>query len=236
MGGSHQSSVERVTSLPKDSAASRAGLFLLLTAAATVVMVYARVSADADQPTLLESLRAIAANKSMYSVSGAARLISGITLIAGAWFLWRTWIIQGRFGTSLVPAVFAASGAFTAVSGACALALASVASNAAALGTVDASTEIVAHIRWLTGKIGFAVAGLALVAEAQRQWKAGGAIGRIAPASVAIGIAMQLIWVDAATIMHRISGVAFFVWLVLIGVMLVTGRAERHFAARRDSS
>ena len=236
MGGSHQSSVESVTSLHKDSAASRAGLFLLLTAAATVVMVYARVSADADQPTLLESLRAIAANKSMYSVSGAARLISGITLIAGAWFLWRTWIIRERFGTPLVPAVFAASGAFTAVSGVCALALVSAASNAAVLGTVDASTETVAYIRWVTGKIGFAVAGLALVAAAQRQWKAGGAIRRIAPASAVIGIAMQLIWVDAATIMHRISGVAFFVWLVVIGVMLVTGRVERHFAARRDSS
>ena len=235
MGGSHQSSVESVKSLPRDSAATKAGLFLLLTAAATVVMVYARVSADADQPTLLESLRAIAANKSMYSVSGAARLVSGITLIAGAWFLWRTWIIREGFGTPLVPALFAVSGAFTAVSGACALALASAAPNAAVLGTVDASTETVAYIRWLTGKIGFAVAGLALLAAAQRQWKAGGVIRGIAPVSAVIGIAMQLIWVDAATIMHRISGVAFFMWLVVIGVMLVTGRVERHFAAKRDS-
>lgn len=235
MGGSRQSSVERATSLTRDSAATRAGIFLLLTAVATVVMVYARVSADADQSTLLESLRAIAANKSMYSVSGAARLISGITLIAGAWFLWRTWVIRERFGTPVVPALFAASGAFTAVSGACALALASAASDAAAPGTVDAATETVAYIRWLTGKIGFAVAGLALLAAAHRQWKAG-AIRRIAPPSAVIGIAMQLIWVDAATIMHRISGVAFFVWLVVIGVMLVTGRVERHFAARRDSS
>lgn len=236
MGGSYQSSVESATSLPKDSSARRAGLFLLLTAAATVVMVYARVSADADQPTLLESLRAIAANKSMYSLSGAARLISGITLIIGTWFLWRTWVIREGFGTPLVPALFAASGAFTAVSGVCALVLASAASDAAALGTVDASTETVEYIRWLTGKIGFAIAGLALLAAAQRQWKAGGAIRRIAPASAVIGIAMQLIWVDAATIMHRISGVAFFVWLVVIGVMLVTGRVERHFAAKRDSS
>ena len=82
--------METPTGQPKDSAARRAGLFLLLTAAATVVMVYARVSADADQPTLLESLRAIAASKAMYSLSGAARFISGVTLIAGAWFLLRT--------------------------------------------------------------------------------------------------------------------------------------------------
>ena len=35
----------------------------------------------------MESLRAIATNKAMYSLSGAARLISGITLMAGALYL-----------------------------------------------------------------------------------------------------------------------------------------------------
>ena len=197
-------------------------------------MVYARVAADADQSTLLESMRAIAANKAMYSLSGAARLISGITLIAGAWFLLRTWIIREGFGTPVVPYLFVVSGAFTAVSGGCALALAASATET--LGSVDSSTETVALLRWFTGKVGFAASGLALLAAAQRQWKAGSEIRRIAPASALIGIAMQLIWVDAATIMHRISGVAFFVWLVVIGVMLVSGRVERHFSSIRDSS
>lgn len=220
----------------KDSAARRAGLLLLLAAAATIVMVYARVAADADQPTLLESLRAVAASKAMYSMSGLARAISGIALIAGALFLLKTWVIREGFGTRMVPYLLAASGGFTAVSGACALALAADASNAAAVGSVDASTEAIATLRWLSGKIGFALAGLGLVAAAQRQWKAGGVIRRIAPASALIGIAMQFIWVDAATIAHRISGVAFFIWLLLIGVMLLTGRVERHFAAMRGSS
>ena len=185
---------------PRDPAARRAGLLLLLTAAATVVMVCARVSADADQPDLLESIRAIAANKAMYSVSGAARLISGLTLIAGAWFLWRTWIVRERFGTPIVPLLLAVSGAFTAVSGVCAIALAAsapAASEIAALSVVDASTETIASVRSVTGKMGFAAAGLALLAAAQRQWTAGGAIRRIAPGSVALGIAMQFIWVDA---------------------------------------
>lgn len=197
-------------------------------------MVYARVSADADQDSLLESLRAIAANKAMYSVSGAARLISAITLIAGALSLLKTWIIREGFETRFVPYLLAMSGAFTAVSGVCALVLALSTAATDTLSAVDASTETIATLRWLTGKIGFAAAGLALVVAAQRQWKAGGPIRRIAPASVVIGIAMQLIWVDAATIMHRISGVAFFVWLVVIGAMLLTGRVERHFAAMRD--
>lgn len=228
---SSQQPTESEQGHPKDSSARRAGIFLLLTAAATVVMVYARVAADADQDTLLESLHSIAANKTMYSLSGVARLVSGITLVAGALFLLKTWIVKEGFGTRLVPLLFTASGVFTAVSGACALALASYATET--LGAVDPSTETVALLRWFTGKVGFAAAGLALVAAAQRQWKAGGAIRRIAPASALIGIAMQLIWVDAATIVHRVSGVAFFLWLLLIGLMLVTGRVERHFAARR---
>ncbi|MYE32467.1 MAG: hypothetical protein F4X80_07445 [Chloroflexi bacterium] len=203
------------------------------------MMVFARVAADADEPDLVETLRAIAANKAMYSVSGAARLISGLTLIAGAWFLWRTWVVRERFGTPAVPVLFAVSGACTAVSGLCAIALAvaaPAASESAAVSVVDASTEAVASVRWVAGKAGFAVAGLALLAAAQRQWKAGGAIRRIAPGSVALGITMQFIWLDAATIVHRISGVGFVLWLIAIALMLLTGRVERHFAAARDSS
>ena len=222
--------------LRKESAARNAGLLLLLAAAATIVMVYARVAADADQPTLLESLRAVAASKAMYSMSGLARAISGIALVAGALFLLKTWVIRAGFGTRMVPYLLAASGGFTTVSGVCALVLVADASNAAAVGSVGASTEAIATLRWLSGKIGFALAGLGLVAAAQRQWKAGGVIRRIAPASATIGIAMQFIWVDAATIVHRISGVAFFVWLLAIGAMLLTGRVERHFAAMRSPS
>ena len=81
---------------PKDRAARNAGIFLLLTAAVTVVMVLARVSSDTDQPTLAESLRAIADNTAIYSVAGTARLLSGLTLIIASWYLLRTWIVRER--------------------------------------------------------------------------------------------------------------------------------------------
>ena len=238
MDRSHQSA-ESVAGRPRDYAIRRAGLFLLLTATATVAMVYARVSADADQPTLLESMHAIAANKGWYNAAAIARLLSGLTLVAGASFLWKTWIVRERFGTPAVPYLLAASGAATAASGICALLLAVAAPGAlevAALNAVDSSTEAVALLRWVTGKLGFGAAGLALLAAAHRQWKAGGLIRRIAPASALIGIGMQLIWVDSATIMHRITGVAFVVWIVAIGVMLLTGMVERHFSMMRESS
>ena len=232
MNGSRRT-VSSTAAALRDSAASRAGLLLMLTAAANAIMVYARLTADADQSTLLESMRAIAANKAMYSLGGAARLVSGITLIAGAWFLLRTWVVRERFGTPVMPYLFLVSGAFTVVSGVCALTLAAFAVSG--LETVDTSAQTVSYLRWVTGKIGFSAAGLALVAAALRQWKAGSAVGSIAPASAVIGIAMQLIWVDAATILHRISGAAFFVWLIVIGAMLVSGRVERHFSSMRNS-
>ena len=77
-----------------DRSARTAGILLILTAAATVAAVAGRVAADADQPTLSESMAAIALDRWLYLAGGAARLVSGITLIAAAWLLLRTWIIR----------------------------------------------------------------------------------------------------------------------------------------------
>lgn len=40
---------------------------------------------------------------------------------------------------------------------------------------------------------------------------------------------MQLIWADATIGAHYITGPAFVLWLVAIGVMLLTGRVEKRF-------
>lgn len=221
-----ESSIER---LP-DFAARRAGLLLILTVAATVVAVIGRVAADADHPTLAESLVAISASKGLYGIGGGARLISGVTLIAGAWFLLRTWIIRERLGTPLVPLLFIVSGLFTAVSGAGAVALAAFAPD------VSPAMEAAAALRELTGKAGFAAAGLALIVAARYQWKVGATLKRIAPVTAVIGIALQLIWIDAIIMLHTVTGAVFLVWLVVIGTMLFTGRVERHFVALLASS
>ena len=115
---SPQLPTKNVTNMSPDSAARKAGMLLLLTAAASAVSVVARVSANADYPTLAESLAAISESRGLYGLGGAARLVSGLTLIGGAWFLSRTWIIRERLGTPLVPVLFGASGALTVVSGA----------------------------------------------------------------------------------------------------------------------
>ncbi len=216
----------------RDAYARTAGRLLLLTAAVTVVMVIARVAADADQPTLAESLRAIDDSRSAYATSGVARFASGLTLIVGALALSRTWIIRRRLGTPAVPVLFGISGAFTVVSGAAAVI---IAISSTPTGDIPTLIEALSDVRWLTGKIGFAAAGAALVVASVYQWRVGGHLRRIAPASAVIGLAMQFIWIDSATIMHPIVGVAFFLWLVAIGTMLATGRVEQHFIAKHGA-
>lgn len=212
-------------------------MLLLLTAAASTVSAVARVSADADYPALADSLAAISESRLLYGIGGGARFVSGLTLIGAAVFLSRTWIIRERLGTPLVPVLFGASGALTAVSGACAAAVAISAPSAtdiAALDSTSGSIDTIASLRWITGKIGFAAAGLALIVAARYQWKVCGNLRRISPFSAITGTAMQFIWIDAATNAHPIIGALFFVWLVAIGFMLSTGRVERHFLAVLD--
>ena len=221
----------KVMSRPRDPAARAAGWLLLATAVATVMAVIGRVSANADLATLAESLAAIGAHRGRYGIGGVARLGSGLALLVGAWFLLRTWIMRRRLGSRLVPLLLGISGVATAVSGAGAVVLAIVAPGSpAGLAAVAPATTAVADLRWICGKIGFSLAGLALIAAALRQWRVGGFLRPVAPASALIGGAMQLIWIDAAIVAHRVTGAAFLVWLAVIGVLLVTGRVEQRFA------
>lgn len=210
-----------------DQSARKAGIFLILAALTTVVAVVGRVAADADQPTLAQSISAIAENQLLYGLGGTGRLVSGITLILGAWFLLRTWIIRDKFATAWVPYLFIVSGVFTAISGAAAILLTSADPN-----SIDATIETAATLRWLTGKIGFSAAGAALIVAARYQWMVGGNLKRIAPVSLLLGLAMQLIWVDLGTVTHGVVGTIFFLWLLAIGSMLATGRVERHFVEK----
>ena len=221
-----------------DRSARMGGGLLLLTAAATAVMVFTRVTADADQDTLLESLRAVEENRALYGISGVARLLSGMALFAAAWLLLRTWIIRDRWASPVVPYLFALSSVCTVLSGACAIVIAVYPApeisvvNGVASGEVAEPVEVLGGLRWITGKIAFAAAGLAVIVAARYQWQVGGTLRWIAPGSLIIGVAMQFIWVDSATILHPIIGTAFFLWLLAVGTMLATGRVERHFVAR----
>lgn len=207
-----------------DNAARMAGMALAAAALATAVAVAGRVAADADQPTFAESLAAIANSWQLYAVGGAGRFLSGVALMAAAWALLQTWIIREKRASAVVPILLGVSGAITLASGVCAVALAVVFAP-----DVDGASETVNFARRFAGKLGFAVAGLALIIAARYQWTVGGQLRIVAPFSALAGVAMQFIWVDSATVLHPIIGTAFFIWLLIVGVTLATGRTERLF-------
>lgn len=207
----------------------KTGLMLFLTAVATVVAVVGRVWADADHETLADSLAAIAESRGLYGLGGAGRLLSGGTLIAAGWFLFGSASDNRRASSAVVPLLFAVSGAFTACSGALAVSLAAAPAawmDVAGLeGVALSRQEATVWLRRFAGAVGFAVAGLALLVVAWRQWGAGGALKRIAPASALLGLAIQFVWLDAATVMHIVTGTLFVAWLVAGGRMLLKGGA-----------
>ena len=210
-------------------AARRAGILLVLTAAATVIAVVGRVSAGADQPVLVDSLAAVAGAAWLYGAGGAGRLVSGLTLIAAAWYLPRIDPVAPRPATPVAAGLLSASGACTAASGAYAMLMAVAVRGVAdpgALAAAAVSLEVTARLRPLLGAVGFMLAGWALILVGLRQRRDEGAWRRLAPVTAVLGVAMQLIWIDAATVVHRVTGIVFTLWLVAAGVLLWSARSE----------
>ena len=203
-----------------------AGIFLLLTALATAISVPTRLAADADLPTLEESLVAIGSAKAAYGTGGAARMVGGLTLLAAAIPLWRAMSAYNPVAMGAASAFFIASGMASIVSGASAVALAVTAPTDVPLSelTILPAEETAFAIRWVAGSLGFTLAGLALVALAPVQWRMGGILRVTAAIDAILGIAMLFIWLDAATVVHRITGIAFLIWLIVAGLWLVVPR------------
>ena len=141
-----QSSQEHTLTAPtKGSSGLGAGLFLLITAVATLVAVITRVSANADQPTLAETLTVISENKALYASGGGARFVSGVTLIVAAWFLSKTGAGEKQPSARIAPLIFALSGLFTGISGASAIALTNAAPAPPRRPPRDHSLRPIAH-------------------------------------------------------------------------------------------
>lgn len=227
-----------------------AGVFLLLTALATAISVPARLMVGADdtpftdalaqsktleaavvaQLAMAEKLAAIGSAKSAYAIGGAARLVGGLTLLVVGLALWRSMISVHPVAMAVAAALFVASGIASAISGASAVALSVLASESQrtvvlspGATLVGSSEETLFILRWATGTLGFALVGLALLAIALVQWRMAGILRAAALVEAVLGVAMLFIWIDAATVVHRISGIAFLVLLIVAGLPLATG-------------
>jgi hypothetical protein len=237
-----------------------AGVLLLLTALATAISVPARLAAGADDTpftdalaqrldldavqiarmAVSEKLSAIGSAKAAYGTGGAARLIGGLTLLAASLPLWHLMRAYHPRAMGAAAVLFAASGIASAVSGASAIALTFIApepQSTAVLtdggGLGNSAGNALLIVRWVTGTLGFTLAGLALAALAPVQWRMGGLLQAAAVVEAVLGIAMLFIWLDAATVVHRITGIAFLLWLIAVGLWLVTGRIETGQRASR---
>ena len=213
------------------TAARTAGLLLLLAAIATAVSVLTRLTSSMEPPEGAPVQFTFVLNTGVYAIAGAARILAGVGLLAAAVFLRRTTSAWHRWA-HVAGRMLEASGAVTAVSGACMLALAMEIPQAASgtgpvvvpmVWVIPGWVEPIDAARWITGKAGFTLAGLGLIALGPVQWRMGGLLKVSAVADVIIGVAMLFIWIDAATVMHRVSGIAFLAWLVVSGVWLAVG-------------
>ena len=179
-------------------------------------MVATRVAADVDEPTMAESLRAIPDSRALFSLSTVARLLSGLTLLAAAWYLLRARSSPTSWTTAPVAGLLCLSGVCTTLSGVAAIAMAAGASTS----EQPSFLELAYHARWAMGKVGFSLAGLAHVAGVWPQWAITGSPRFLAVASAVLGAAMLFIWWDAVTVVHRAVGILFLIWLLAVGSTL----------------
>ena len=211
------------------SSVRAAGLLLLLTAAATAVSVMTRLSGSMEPLAGSPIQVPIILDAGQYIIAGAARTVSGLALVAAAVFLKLALRRDQPVAAGIAMTLLELSGAATAISGAAMLALAGglpqSTEGTAPLAAWDMPGWVgaVDGVRWIAGKVGFTLAGLGLIALGPVQWRIGGLLKVSAVADVIIGVAMLFIWVDAATVMHRISGIAFLAWLIVSGVWLTLG-------------
>ena len=211
------------------SAIRISGLLLLLTAIATAVSVMTRLNSSMEPLDGSPIPLPIILDTGQYVIAGAARVLSGLALLAAAAYLWMAIRVGQPQAMGLAAALLVLSGVATAISGAAMLALAGgipqAANGAATLMTWSAPgwVEPADAVRWIAGKVGFTLAGLGLIALGPVQWRIGALLKIGAVADVVIGVAMLFIWVDAATVMHRVSGIAFLLWLIVSGVWLTAG-------------
>ena len=216
-------------------AARRAGVWLLLTAAATAIMVVARVSSDTDQATIAESLRSVVENRELFGLTALARLASGVTLLVAGWYMLKAGASHGHGANAAAAYLFMVSGGLTVVSGAAATVIALHPSLDAGV-EAPAVAEAAYHVRWVMGKAGFSVAGIALVFAAFAQWSSGSIVRYVAPISAVLGFAMQFIWWDAATVVHRAVGMLFLAWVVVVGAALIRGALDARASNDGDAA
>ena len=196
------------------------GFLLLLTAIAAPAMVWTRLESNTDQPTFEETFRASDQNSTWFNWHGTARIWFGAMLSNSQYFI-GTALASGRgFGSGLAKACLALGGIAFIATGVITTLLPSLIVFDAALGSADPDQYY--YYRGLAGNIGNSLIGLALILLGPTQWRSGGMMKPLALSGTIIGVALILVWWDAATMLHRASSAGFIIWLVVTALVLIT--------------
>ena len=194
-----------------------AGFLLILAAIAAVAMVWTRLQADIDQPTFEETLAAIDQNTIWYSWHGTARAFFGVSLIIAAAFIKPAMFLARGWQLRLSSIVLNLGGLAMITSGVIVLFISTV------YWTDAYDVESFDHYREIAGSIGNTLIGLAIILLTVVQWRLGGFLKSVALLAPFVGIGMILVWIDATTILHRISGTGFLIWLLATAIVLIAG-------------
>ena len=194
-----------------------AGFLLILAAITAVAMVWIRLQADIDQPTFEETLAAIDQNTLWYTWHGLARTFFGASLIIVAVFIKPAMFLARGWQLRLSSIVLNLGGIAMIVSGVLVIFISTV------YWTDAYDVESFDHYREIAGSIGNTLIGLAIILLTVVQWRLGGFMKSVALLAPFVGIGMILVWIDAATILHRISGTGFLIWLLATAIVLMSG-------------
>ncbi len=194
-----------------------AGSLLIFSAIAAAAMVWTRLQAGIDQPTFEETLAAIDQNTLWYTWHGMARTFFGALLIAAAVFLKPAMLLARGWQLRLSSVLLSLGGIAMIISGVLVIFIVAV----YRVDTFD--LESFDHYREIAGSIGNTLIGLTIVLLSVLQWRLGGFMKPVALLAPFVGIGMTIVWVDAATIFHRISGTGFLIWLLTTALVLIAG-------------
>ena len=151
-----------------------------------------------------------------YLVRGDARELA----VLQQYFIGSALASRRGFGSGLAKACLALGGIAFIATGVITTLLPSLIVFDAALGSAD--PEQYYYYRDLARNIGNSLIGLALILLGPTQWRSGGIMKPLALSGTIIGVALILVWWDAATMLHRASSAGFIIWLVVTAVVLVT--------------
>ncbi len=210
------------------------GIILIAAALVSVAMVVLRLQSATDHETVEATFTAVRDNFVVFVWYGAMRVIYGVLLLTSGIMMRSAISIDRSLAYNTFTMGLTTGGAITVVSGLLipflgVEVLLSYGSQALhpeiLVSDIDPGSMgyLLEQLRTLTGKIGFTLTGGALLAFALATWRNSGVSKLIAPISLVVGGAMMLIWWDAATVLHRITGAALFIWTIATAVLLMAG-------------